>query len=90
MKNFKGLTDKQAEVLGQMCIGDESGHSERTLKSLEAKGLLIGQDFILTNGGYPIRIRRYTVPSWVHIEWCQWCAAHVSDKEMDRAEVMGE
>ena len=76
--NFRGLSDKQAEVLGQMCIGDESGHGHRTLKALEAKGLLVGYDELL-GGRFPVRIRLYYVPTRVHVEWCEWCAANVGD-----------
>lgn len=81
--NFRGLSDKQAEVLGQMCIGNDEGHSPRTLKSLEAKGLLVGYDHFRiahnwdTGVGVPVKVRRYQVPIQVHIEWC---AAHVGNE----------
>lgn len=78
--NFRGLSNKQAEVLGQMCVGQEDGHNPRTLKALEAKGLLVGYDEIVTEGGISVKTLRYFVPTPVHIEWCEWCAANVGDE----------
>ncbi len=55
--NFRDLSDKQAEVLGQIAIGDINGHDPRVLKALEAKGLLVGYDDVL-GGRFPVRIRQ--------------------------------
>ncbi len=67
------LTERQREVFGQICIGQDNGHHPRTLAVLAERGLIVGYRDVL-DGHPPVEIVRWDVPTPVHIEWARWCA----------------
>lgn len=79
MKTFKGLTKRGEQIFSLIAIGRDDGHNDKAIKALQAKGLIESYEEILP-GRFPIRIKRYFVPTAVHIEWCEWCAAHPIDE----------
>lgn len=72
-KRFRGLTPAQERAFGLIAMGQDGGHHPKTLAALEAKGLIAGENQTL-GGRLPVTIRRYYVPTSVHIEWCDHCA----------------
>ena len=64
MKRFRNLSKAQSDVFENICAGNDLGHSSKTLRELESKGL------IECSGHFTIRSR---VPIAIHMEWCQWC-----------------
>lgn len=83
--DFSTLTPKQLDVLGQISINNDSGHSSRTLKALE-RLKLIERYQESSYGPSPIsqvlKITRWCMPVWVHIAWCEWCSQqHLRDVE---------
>ncbi len=67
------LTDRQREVFGLICIGQDQGHHPRVLKALAERGLIVGYRDVLA-GHPPVEIVRWDVPVPVHMEWARWCA----------------
>jgi hypothetical protein len=67
------LTERQREVFGQICIGQDGGHHPRTLAALAERGL-IDSYRELWDGRPPVEIVRWYVPVPVHMEWARWCA----------------
>lgn len=75
MKRFRNLSAAQQSAFEQIASG-WSGGSEfhpRTMKALEAAGLVVGEDVIDRDAWPPITVRQYRVPLTVHMEWCSWC-----------------
>lgn len=71
-----GCTRRQIEVFEQIAIGNDDGHSPRTIKALLDKGLIVelapkvvGQDVFGL-----ITVPQYQVPIHLHAQWCDWCA----------------
>lgn len=73
-RNFRGLTNRQAEVFEAIAINRDSRHSSRTLGKLLQSGLI--EQYPQRDG--IVMIHRYRVPVSVHIEWCQWCSENFS------------
>jgi hypothetical protein len=70
---FEKLTPAQTRVLGEIALGNDSGHHLRVLAALEAGGYIVAQEETL-GGRFPVTIVRYAVPIPVHMRWCAWCA----------------
>jgi hypothetical protein len=64
------LTANERRVLGEISIGNDGGHAERTLLSLVAKGW-IEPMAEYTRG---CSVIRYGMPIASHITWCMWCS----------------
>ena len=80
MKRFRNLSKAQYNVFEQICINNDAGHNERTLKALEKKGLIKCKMLPLKDGGFPpVEILRSYVPLEIHQEWCQWCSDNFDD-----------
>lgn len=77
---IEGLTEKQREVLGMIAMNQDGGHHPRTMEALMKRGLIEQYDEIL-GGRFPVRIKRYALPIYVHIAWCEWCSVNVSDED---------
>lgn len=80
MIDFAKLSKRQLKVLEQLATGNDSGHPQKTLESLEKKDYIVGQLQYLS-GFPPVAVIRYSVPIPVHIAWCQWCAEQQTEKE---------
>lgn len=79
MKRFRGLTEAQSAAFGIIATGGHPFAHPRTLAALERGGLIEGHAAtIAPPPGKPawlaIKVRQYTVPVAVHMEWCAWCA----------------
>lgn len=81
------LTANQHDVLSAIAIGEDGGHSLRTLHSLVAKGLIEAHQQIWMGNGHgvidrvPMVVTRYTMPIFVHIAWCQYWSEQELDEE---------
>jgi hypothetical protein len=75
--DFDALTEKQRDLLGHIAMLGGSGHP-RTIESLLKRGLIEEYSETLP-GRFPVVIKRYTMPIWVHIQWCEWCSRHCAE-----------
>ena len=82
-KEYEGLSASQFEALTSIAFGgDGGGFSPKTLRSLEARGLLVAYDKKLTGRGtsvldyLPIIVKAYVMPIPEHIKFCEWWAQH--------------
>jgi hypothetical protein len=70
------LPERQRDVLGQICLNNDSGHHKKTLEALERKGFIKSYEQVL-GGHFPVRIKRYTYSSIaVHMAWCMWASTN--------------
>lgn len=76
MKRYRGLTDRQTEVLGLVATGQCPSASSKTLEALLRKGLIVrlkdrvvGHDVLGA-----IKVPQYEMPLAEHIEWCAWAS----------------
>lgn len=84
MKRFRGLTEAQARVFEQIAVGNDRGHSRKTLTKLLSLGLITSNVVQLPptpSCKFPARVTRYDVPTNVHMEWCRWCSDHEGDPD---------
>ncbi len=72
------LTKRQKEVFEQIAIGNDAGHSGKVLYRLLQRGLIISAEEVLP-GRFPVHIKRYFVPTDIHIRWCEWCAKNYKE-----------
>lgn len=79
------LTPKLRETLMQLALDDDAGVSQETYAALEALGFVEGFDFegfdTVVRGVY--RMRKYHMPSDVHIWCCAWMA-EMYDKQANQ------
>ncbi len=86
-KDIAKLTKAQQDVLGQIAIGFDGGHSTRVIKALLAKGLIEAEEQQTYGSGnspidrIPITVARYFVPWPVHLAWAQWCSEQGEEKD---------
>jgi hypothetical protein len=73
---IQALSPNQRHVLDLIAINEDRGHHPRTLESLERRHLIVARDELL-GGRFPVRIKRYDVPTPVHMAWCALCAKEV-------------
>ena len=73
-RRFRGLSERQTDVLGQIALGNDGGHNPRTLAALEARGFIVPMDVPSRIPGVLMTVRHYEVPTWLHMEWCAWCS----------------
>lgn len=78
--NFGVLSPQQRDVIDQIGCNIDIGHHPRTLDSLERMGLIESFNEVL-GGRFPIRVKRYEMPLWVHIQWCEWCSREVTGQQ---------
>jgi len=64
------------EVLGQIAIGQTTGHAPAILKGLVQLGLIEPHDEPHRDRLGAYTVTRYEMPIHVRIAWCAWCAAH--------------
>lgn len=76
--DITALTTSQKEVLGLISINMDRGHSAQTLKSLVKLGYITPTEVVL-EGYPPVKVVRYSVPTPVHMAWCQWCSENCED-----------
>lgn len=79
---FTELTKRQLGVFEQIATGNDKGHPQRTLDSLERRGY-IGSELQYLSGFPPVAVCRYYVPIPVHMEWCKWCAERLEKEERE-------
>lgn len=72
------LSTRQLDVLGAIACGQDQGHNPRTLRALEARGLIVSHRETLP-GQFPVEVTRWELPVSRHIEWARWCAEHADD-----------
>jgi len=90
--DFSKLTRAQRCVLGCIAIGQDGCHNDRTLAKLEALGLIVRRDEVLPptrQCRFPMPVRRWDVPTPVHIAWCEWCSRQpdvIAEVEQDGKE----
>lgn len=77
---FVGLTKSQDAVFAQICVGNDTCHHPKTLKALEAKGMIVGVTEQLP-GWPPVTVKRYSVPIAWHAAWCQWCSDNYAEDD---------
>lgn len=69
----RGLRPHQRDVLNAVAFGDDSCHHPATLVALEKRGLI--EHYAQPLGGrFAVTVRRYFMPSHVHIAYCEWCS----------------
>jgi len=73
MTAFSKLSKTQLSVFEQICINNDAGHSQQTLRSLIRLGLIV--EYHQRDGLFAIK--RYRVPILVHMEWCQWASDEI-------------
>jgi hypothetical protein len=78
------LPANQQEVLGQVCLGNDSGHAKATLKALERKGLVYSYPDLMhfKDGLPPMEVTCWSVEIAVHYAWCSWAAEHVTEEDL--------
>jgi hypothetical protein len=76
--NMDALPESQRNVLNAIAINEDAGHSPRTLKALEDKGLIVGHTQTLA-GTPPVKVTRWEVPLAVHVQWAEWCSRQVEE-----------
>ncbi|BAY59290.1 hypothetical protein NIES2135_61670 (plasmid) [Leptolyngbya boryana NIES-2135] len=70
------LSNKQKEALGSIYCGDTGrGYAQKTLDSLEKKGLIVSQTVAERQGVFVFTHKEYYVPLSVHYEVTQYFAA---------------
>lgn len=79
-RDFDTLTEVQLKVFGQISINFDKGHDARTLKALLTKGLIEEREEKLY-GHPPVTVKRYVVPTPVHMAWCEWCSENTEDED---------
>jgi len=90
--DFAKLTKPQLDVLGKISIGFDEGHNQKTLAVLEKLGMIVGEDQEILGLGsspldrIPLVVRRFQMPIHVHIAWCSWCEATITDEELAAAD----
>ncbi len=71
--DFAGLSEPQREAAGLIAMGQDGFLHPRTLTALESKGIIESYDERL--GGWPpLTVKRWSMPIWVHIQWCAYCS----------------
>ncbi len=79
LKTIEGLPGRHRDGLGEIAVGQDRGHPARVLTALLKKGLI--ETFDEPMPGWPqATVRRYAVPTPVHIAWCTWCETHAEDQ----------
>lgn len=76
MSGYKGLTERETEVLGSIAFGNGLPTARpSTLRKLESKGLIVRvADRVVGHDPLgPIAIPQYEMPVSEHIAFCEWC-----------------
>ena len=77
---IKKLSKKQREVLDQICINNDRGHSSIILKSLIRKELV---QMYVQKLDVMCGIYRYTFATYgVHMAWCEVCAEENPEEDI--------
>ena len=78
---YKGLTDKQLEVLTSIAFGGTGSFCHpKTLEVLERQGLIESYEKAIYGKGntpidrLPVMIKEYSMPISEHIKFCIWCS----------------
>lgn len=75
VQDIERLTERQRDVLGLVCINQDTGHHPATLAALERRGLIVGRFQTLGAGtSLEVVVQRWSVPLAVHVAWCAWCS----------------
>jgi hypothetical protein len=77
-KRFAGLSEKQQEAFGNISIGFDGRIHPATIKVLLDRKLIEESEQVLP-GRFPVKIKRYAVPTHVHIAWCEWCSKNCDE-----------
>ena len=72
-ETFAGLTIEQQELFERIAVGDDI---YRPVIIDELKGMGLIAEYTEREGIFTIY--RYRVPISVHMQWCAWCAQHVT------------
>lgn len=83
--NMDALTNGQRNVFNAIAISEDAGHSPRTLKALENKGLIVGHTQTLA-GTPPVTVTHWKVPPEVHVQWAEWYFRQVEEEEALRGD----
>lgn len=81
-----GLTKRQREVFEQIATGVPLPRTTtKMLEGLEAHGLIQrGLDKLCRDGFGAYNLSQYYVPSWAHIQFCQWASEQSETEETMR------
>lgn len=75
--DFSKLTGRQQELLtfgGWMPGSGMTQPGPRTVAKLLERGLLVEHEQRNTTGQFSFTVKTYSVPTPVHIAWCEYCA----------------
>ena len=75
----KGMTKNQIRTFERIAMGDDSMMDSRTAKVLLRHGLIEQYDGTIPlprgqTSWMSVRVKRYRVPIWAHIQFCQWAS----------------
>lgn len=82
-----GLTKKQREIFERIATGETLPRaSEKTFAALDAHGLIQRDlDKIICRDRFgTVSIPQYYVPSWAHIQFCQWASEQPENEEGEK------
>lgn len=74
------LRPNQRDVLGMISMNQDAGHYPATVAKLKRLGLIEASEQRLP-GRWPVTVQRYSVPVFVHIAYCEWCASHSTEED---------
>lgn len=74
LKTIRALSPKQRAVFDQLCVGNDSGHHQRTVESLMRRRLVYEYEEKTVSGSIHCVVYRYTVPTAVHMAWAEVCS----------------
>jgi len=70
---IRGLKPNQIDALNACGCDCPTSVHPKTFEALERRGLIVGEDAVLP-GRFPVKFRRYSMPTAVHIAWCRWAS----------------
>lgn len=81
VRDIAALTERQRDVLGLICLNQDSGHHPATLRSLVRRELVEEHEQRLPGAGLPVYVKRYSAPIAAHMAWCAWCTTWCAAQE---------
>lgn len=80
MFDFGALTPAQQRAAGNVAINLDGGESPRVLARLVELGVV--ESYPENRGGHPpLTVTRYRMPLAVHLAWCEWCSANLTEED---------
>lgn len=78
-KHLEPMSVAQHVAFEQVAIGNDRHIRARTAAALVRKGYIVECKRIATRASWTqgkVTLKRYEVPVFVHMEWCDWCSRH--------------